>query len=195
MKSVYTVFSVLFILVLIPVILYAQQDGEMSKEDKIWMEYMTPSSMHQMMATHVGEWKTINKFWMQPDAEPVVSEGTAVNEMILGGRYLQSTHSGMVMGMPMNGISIEAYDNAKKVFQNIWIDNMGTGMYRAEGKYDENTKTITYYGTGYDPVQGKDVKFRETLEFVESGTHVLKMYMIDDGKEFQNMEITFTKAD
>ena len=54
---------------------------------------------------------------------------------------------------------------------------------------------ITYHGTGYDPVQGKDVKYRQTLEFGENGKHVLKMFMIEDGKEFQSMEIVFTKAD
>ena len=44
------------------------------------------------------------------------------------------------MGMPMEGWSIEGYDNGKKEFVNIWIDNMGSGMASSSGKYDEVTK-------------------------------------------------------
>jgi hypothetical protein len=61
---------------------------------KAWMEYMTPGKVHENLAKGVGEWKSIIKFWMAPGTEPQISEGSAVSEMILGGRYLQSKHSG-----------------------------------------------------------------------------------------------------
>jgi Protein of unknown function (DUF1579) len=46
--------------------------------------------------------------------------------MILGGRYQQSTTKGSFNNMPFEGISLLGYDNAKKVFMNSWVDNMGT---------------------------------------------------------------------
>jgi hypothetical protein len=52
---------------------------------KLWMDYMTPGPMHQMMAKSVGEWKTINKYWIDPAAEPMVTEGTATSETYRNG--------------------------------------------------------------------------------------------------------------
>lgn len=42
-----------------------QQEG--ADQMKIWMEYMTPGTMHQQMAKMAGEWKTTNKMWMDPE--------------------------------------------------------------------------------------------------------------------------------
>ena len=109
-----------------------------------------------MMAQHAGEWKAVTTFWMDPSAPPQKMEGTTKNEMIMGGRYLKSTHSGIMMGMPFEGMSLEGYDNAKKEFTIFWIDNLGTGISISTGKYDKETGTITYIGNVYDPMQGKE---------------------------------------
>jgi len=74
---------------------------QMPPEMKAWMDYMTPSEMHKLLAKGVGEWKTKITMWLAPDAPPTTAEGTSVCEMILGGRYLQSKHSSNFNGMPM----------------------------------------------------------------------------------------------
>ena len=93
MKVRFTIFflfgAVLFSLASI----FAQdQNQEMDESQKAWMEFMTPGSYHEMMAKSVGEWKTVTKFWMDPNAEPQVIEGTAKTESLLGGRYFKTTH-------------------------------------------------------------------------------------------------------
>ena len=60
---------------------FAQDQNEMMQK---WMDYMTPGVMHEMLAKSVGEWTYESKYWMDPSAPPTVSEGRAVNEMILG---------------------------------------------------------------------------------------------------------------
>ena len=58
-----------FILLLIlssNVFLLAQETDMQDEQMQIWMEYMTPGPMHEMLAKSVGDWKTINKFWMDP---------------------------------------------------------------------------------------------------------------------------------
>jgi len=95
---------------------FAQEmNQEMTPEMKMWMEYMTPSDMHKVLEKNVGQWKAEITMWMAPNTPPTIAEGNSVNEMILGGRYLQSKHSGNFSGMPMEGIGLEAYDNAKKL--------------------------------------------------------------------------------
>lgn len=170
--------------------LLAQDQDEMMKK---WMDYMTPGSMHEMMAKTVGEWTFVSKYWMDPSAPPTVSNGKSVNEMILGGRYLKSMNYSDVMGMPMEGLNILAYDKATNEFFSFWVDNMGTGMTMARGKYDEKSKVCDMKGTMVDPMTGKEMQYRQTMKFVDDNNQLMEMYMISDGKETKSMEITATR--
>ena len=121
----------------------AQDMGDMSAEENAWMSFMQPGEMHEMLARQAGEWNIEAKMWMDPSAPPEITRGKAVSEMILGGRYLKTTQTGTSMGMLMEGMGIDAYDNVKKKFISIWIDNFGTGIAYAEGEYDAGKKMIT----------------------------------------------------
>jgi hypothetical protein len=157
------------------------------------MDYMTPGEIHKMMAKSVGAWSGNVTMWMQPGAPPVNTAAETNNEMILGGRYLQGKNTGNFMGMPFEGISITGYDNAKKVFVNSWIDNMGTGMMYLEGTWNDKDKSINFTGKMVDPTTGKDTPVREVLKFVDDNTQVMEMYTTVNGKEFKNMEIKFIR--
>jgi hypothetical protein len=168
----------------------AQSETEM----KAWMEYMTPGDVHKMLAKSDGEWNEEISMWMAPGAPPQKSSATCVNKMILGGRYQSSTHTGSFSGMPFEGISTVAYDNAKKKFITTWIDNMGTGIMVMEGSWDEKTKTLHTKGKQTDPMSGKDMDVRETFQIIDDNTQKIEMFMTNAGaKEFKSMEILLTR--
>ncbi len=169
--------------------LHSQDDSAM----KAWQTYMTPGDVHKMLATSDGTWNEDITMWMAPGMEPTKSTATAVNKMILGGRYQQSTHTGSFNGMPFEGISLLGYDNAKKVFLSSWIDNMGTGIMQMQGTWDPATKTILFTGTSVDPMTGKDVFVKQTFANIDNNTQKMEMYMTQDGKEFKTMEIKLTR--
>ena len=170
------------------------QDDNKDASMKAFMDYMTPGKEHQMLAKQTGDWNYDLQLWMDPAAPPVTAKGTATFEMILGGRYQLSKQSSEMMGMIFNGINIIGYDNAKKVFLDTWIDNMGTGMMYAEGTYDEVTKIVTYKGKSVDPMSGKDEEFRQTIKYVDDNNCILEMFMMGkDGKEFKSMETKYTR--
>jgi len=172
----------------------AQEEQLMDETMKTWMEFMSPGKMHEVLSNSVGKWKTTIHSWTDPtEPEPMISEGEAVAEMILGGRYLQYKHSGNSMGMPMEGISIEAYDNAMGKFYSIWIDNMGTGIATSEGTFDEASQTIIYYGKMTDPVLKKMMDFKQTIKFTDKDNSKLDMFIIENGEEIRLMEILFTR--
>lgn len=173
--------------------LLAQDGIEMTAEQKAWMDYMTPGQAHHMLAEGVGPWNVHTKMWMDPSGAPMESDGTCKSEMILGGRYLQTTFSGTMMGMPFEGISITGFDNAKKEFFNTWIDNLGTGLAFATGKYNETDKSIEFKGNMVDPMTGKDSPFREVFKFIDQKKMVMEMYWEMDGKEFLGLELTYTR--
>lgn len=166
---------------------------EMSPDQKAWMEYMTPGPMHELMAKSVGEWKTTHTMWMDPEGEPMVSEGTSTVEMILGGRYLLAKDLGIVMGMPFEGINLQGYDNKTKEIISVWIDNFGTGIAISRGTYDEETKTINFTGSMINPVDGENLHYRQTHQFVDDNNHLFEMFMIKDGVEHKSMTLEFTR--
>ena len=168
-------------------------NSQTEAEQKAWMEYMTPGEIHKMLASSQGDWKAQVTLWMQPGAPPTINTATAKNEMIMGGRYLQSTHKGDFMGMPFEGIGITAYDNAAKKFVTTWIDNMGTGIMTLEGKWDGKNNSIEFKGKSIDPTTGKDVDVREVIKFVDNNNQVMEMYMKQGGKEFKTMEVKLTR--
>lgn len=159
------------------------------EEQKAWMEYATPGTMHDWMAKNNGTWESEMKMWMNPDSPAINTTGKTVFKTVMGGRYQEGVHTGNSMGMPFEGLSIMAYDNAKKVFISTWIDNMGTGIMTMEGTYDSTSKTLTMKGKMVDPVTGKDNDVREITTFVDDNTQKLEMYCTMHGKEMKAMEM------
>ncbi len=168
----------------------AQSPEEMKK----WMEYMTPSDVHKMMALSDGEWSEDILMWMDPNAPAQSMHTTGFNKMILGGRYQESVHSGEFNGMPFEGRSITGWDNARKIVFSTWIDNMGTGIVYMEGSWNEANKSIEMKGKMTDPMTGNMTDIREVLKFIDENNQVMEQYGVKDGKEYKSMEIKLTRV-
>jgi hypothetical protein len=181
------------LLILLVLGFYSLNAFSQNDEMKKWMDYMTPGKEHKELAKMDGDWTFTSKMWMDPTAPPTVSEGTATFEMILGGRYQQMKVSGKMMGMDFNGIGINGYDNAKKVWVSSWIDNFGTGMLYMEGTYDDASKKIIYKGKMFDPLTNKDTDEKQTIKIIDDKNCEMEMFTIMEGKEFKTMEIKYTK--
>ena len=167
----------------------AQNDDEMKK----WMEYMTPGKEHQEMADLSGNWTFETLMWMDPTAEPSKSQGTATIDMLLDGRYQRMNAESMVMGMPYKGMGITGFDNAKKTWQSMWIDNMGTGIMFSEGTYDKDAGGIVFKGKSANPITGKDEEYKEIMKFKDNNNFKMEMYMVVNGKEYKSMEMIYTR--
>jgi hypothetical protein len=186
------IIALLFIAPISP--LYGQEEVAQAEQMKIWQDYMTPGSMHQMLAKSVGDWKTVSKFWMDPAGDPMVVEGTGKTEMILGGRYQKMTSYSTMMGMKTEGISTIGYDNATEEFTMTWIDNIGTGTAIAKGKYDDSTNSITMNGSMVDPMSKQELKIKQILKFLDDDHQLIEMYIDYNGQEFKSMEVELTRA-
>lgn len=156
--------------------------------------YMTPGEAHKLMASWEGSWSGEVTMWMSPDAPPTKSALTAVNKMVLGGRYQQTTVKGKFNNMPFEGMSTLAYDNAKKVYQSTWIDNMGTGLMVSQGPWDAATKSITFVGRMIDPTTHKEMDFKQIVKPIDNNYYVSEMYAPGPGgQDFKTMEIKYTR--
>ena len=155
----------------------AEKPLDSAAQMKAWMDYATPGSEHKMMADETGTWNCAMTFWQEEGGKPEKATSTAVIKMILGGRYQEANYQGAMMGQPFEGKSTVGYDNARKIFQSTWVDNMGTGIMYTEGKYNPQTKSITLTGNTVDPGSGKMEKVREIFKFVDEKTQMMEMFM------------------
>lgn len=158
---------------------------------KAWTEYATPTEPHKRMASESGTWTEDLTFWMGPeDNNPQKYTAVAQVKMILGGRYQEQKHTGRMMGMDFEGISTLAYNNASGEYTSTWVDNMGTGMMIASGKYDEASKSTTFNGEMVDPMTKKIKEFRQVVTIIDNDTQKMESFEnAPDGTEFKSMEI------
>jgi Protein of unknown function (DUF1579) len=155
-----------------------------------------PTAEHEILAADVGTWDaTIKTFMGGPGAEPSVSKGVEVNELMAGGLWMMSRFEGTFGPAKFEGRGQFGYDPVKKKYVGTWVDSMSPALSVLEGNYDAKTKTMTYVGDGYDP----DHKAKYTQKMVtttkDDGTRVFSLYMKFEGEpsESKFMEITYTK--
>ncbi|MCX6169776.1 MAG: DUF1579 domain-containing protein [Ignavibacteriales bacterium] len=170
---------------------FAQQ-GDQAEMMKKWQEYMTPGPVHQQFAKMVGNWKAAVSTYM--DGQETKSEATATYQMVLGGRYLHGSFKGNMMGMPFEGMELDAYDNATKEYISVWVDNMGTGVMYMKGKLDEKTGDVVYMGTMVEPISGKDQMEKTVMKRIDDDHQQMLMFMIDGEKEIKTMQIDYVRV-
>lgn len=163
---------------------------------KNMMDYGTPGPMHEMLASWSGTWTGESTIWEYDGATPQKSTGTAVSTMIMGGKYQTSKHTGDMMGMPFEGMSIMGYDNSTKQFTSTWVDNWSTGIMAMSGPWDASSKTLTMTGKMPDINRpGKECSFREVFKVIDDNNQVMEMYGPDPrtGKEYKMMEMKMAR--
>ena len=177
-----------------------EMDPAMVEMMKRWQEFATPGEFHKRLEPLVGKWAYEVHWQMSPDAPAETSKGTGEYKWIMDGRYLQQETTAAQPegpdGMIMKGLGLTGYDNMKKQYFCVWIDNMGTGLMTGYGTCDPDGKVITMAGEASDPMSGKtNQKWRTVMRIESKDKHVFEMYGPGpDGKEFKQMEITYTRA-
>ena len=157
---------------------------------KAWIDYATPSKAHEMLAKDNGTWNAELTFWSPENPQEMKSTATVTYKMIMDGKYQEGIYSGDMFGAPFEGKGMVAYDNATEEFISTWIDNMGTGVLVTRGKYDEATKTSTFYGEMVDPVTKKAKKIKEVITYIDDNNQKMEMFdVLENGKEFKTMQV------
>lgn len=159
-----------------------------------WAAAATPGENHRVLDALVGSWDHTVQWWMKPGEPPEKSTGTSEARWILGGRFVRQDASGVAMGQPFEGIGTIGFNNVKKEYESVWIDNMATAMMKSTGRYDPSKKTLTDTGMVTDCMDGKEKPFRGVTTFTDKNNYKYEMYMAGpDGKEFMTMRIAYKR--
>ena len=159
--------------------------AEMMKQ---WQVIAAPGKPHEALKPLEGKWSSVTKMWMAgPDSPATESQGVAEYKWILGGRYLQETFEGRLMGMPYNGIGLLGYDNYKKKYTSCWVDSASTSMLTSEGLLDRTGKVLTFFGTMDEWLTGEhDKAVKYVFRIINDDKHVFEVHdlgIVDGDKE------------
>lgn len=169
--------------------------AQMAAMQKAWMDFATPGTEHAWMAKQSGTWVCDSvKQWMDPSQPPTIAKATEKLSMGLNGLYQMTDFSSTMMGQPMQGHSIMGFDKMKNKFVLSWVDNLGSGIVRMEGTYNDGAKMLTMSGKQSDPGSKTETDMRQELKFIDDNSFTMSMYGTGhDGKEAKFMEGTFKR--
>ena len=154
----------------------------------------TPGEPQKRLARLAGDWTFENTMWMDPSQPPVKSTGTMHGVILMGGRYVEHTWKGNMMGMPFEGRGTDGYDNVAKHYVSSWLDNMSTGIWYQIGSCDAAGNVCNYSGDMWDPMSGQKTTTRTTITWIDDKTFKNEMFGPGpDGKEAKFMEIVAKK--
>lgn len=172
-------------------------DAKMAEMMKKFKEYSTPGAAHKTLADMAGNWTYASKMWETPDGKAQESKGTSSMKMILGGRFLQHDIKGEAMGMPFEGLGFTGYDNIKKKYDTLWLDNMATGVMHGTGSFDATSKTLKDSGQFSCPMSpNKTRDYRGEWKITDKNNMTYSMFGPgpDGGKEYKQMEMVFKRV-
>jgi hypothetical protein len=129
-----------------------------------WMQTCKPSAAHERLKELIGEYDITMRMSMGPGLPPMESKGTDSIVWFAEGKWLQSTFSIPMMGMPqpVKGLVVLGYDNFKERY--VWskIDGLQTTIQAAQGHFDQSGDNLILWGTIDEPMtpeQDKQVKY------------------------------------
>jgi hypothetical protein len=181
--------------------------GQPSAEEMAIMKTMkdaaTPGEGHAKLKPLAGKWSYVTKWRMAPGPEwEGQSTGKAECKWILGNRILLHECKNdpgqpfdAMMGAPFEGHGMTGYDNMTKKYWSTWNDNMGTGIMTSEGTADGSGKVFTYESEYNCPMKGPNQKNKTVMKIEGDDKYHFQMFdKGPDGKEFQSLEVTYTRV-
>lgn len=152
-----------------------------------------PGPEHEILKKDEGAWNATVKSWMAPGAAAMEFKGVENNKVGLGGLWMTSdfkTDDGSFVGHGVAG-----WDAMKKKYVSIWVDNSSMSLGVMHGTWDKDKKMLNFQGEQPDMASGKMMKARQTIEYPDANTRVMKNYVTPaGGTESMNLEVRYTRA-
>ncbi len=169
--------------------------GPKAEEMKQKMEVAgKPGAAHKALEPLVGEWTAEVHCWSAPGGSRMVTTGTATTKWVLDGRFLHEDFTAEFFGKPLHGMSLMGYDNTKKMFTSVWVDDMSTAIITSEGQAAEDSKIITLEGKFHCPETGrKDTPMKQVFRIISNDKHIFEMHDMSKGENSKTMELTYTR--
>jgi hypothetical protein len=159
-------------------------------KQKMIEQLATPGEMHAWLSKATGSWKATGTCNCAAGT-PTSAGGTAEFKMVMGGRWQEQTFQGSFENRPFTGYGLTGYDNGKKEFVCIWLDNHGTGATVSTGQLSDDKKTLTLNGTM--EMGEMKIPYRQEITVESADKATMKIVGTVDGKESEFMQLTYER--
>ena len=177
-----------------------EKNQELTEEQKkmieLWKKYTLPCEKHKHIEYFVGEWESVIKSWLEPGKEPDVRTQEIKVESFFDGRFTKAhiKTDASDIGMLLETIVINGYDNYKQEFFSITLSKQRTDYYLTRGKLDETGKIRTDTSVQTDIFTGKEYRVKAITTIINQDKYTYEYYQIDpEGNEVKKMEVTYTR--
>ncbi len=160
-------------------------------------EMAAPGAEHERLTPFLGTFSAEVKIWMGP-GEPMVSTGTMVNTLDLGGRFVHQDYKGDPSPGPdpvpsFEGRGYWGFNKATQRYEGFWIDTASTVMQNETGVVDASGTIWTMIGEIIGP-DGEASSKRSVITLVDKDHHHMEMFFTKGDQEIKGMEIRYTRA-
>lgn len=152
---------------------------------------------HKILGALAGHWKA--KMHPVPDGatKPAPdTEGTAEGKLVMGGRFAEVSHQGLLNGQPFEGMMLLGFDNVINRYTSAWVDNTTNGIVHFVGTFDAAKKQLTMTAHYSDPATRRLTLSKVVLTFVDANSWLYDEYIAHavGEKETHTMSIKFTRG-
>lgn len=147
---------------------------------------------HKVLRKLEGNWTVA---WRSYDLGDSVSGGFSQIRSVMDGRFVEERFQGVLAGKSFQGRNFIGYNNATDLYEGVWIDSLNTGMTITKGRFDEESDTIFFVGSVYNPVSGKTESARSKLVFVgEDSFSLFVKSQADSRRNRISLELQYNRA-
>lgn len=142
-----------------------------------------------VFAKDEGTWDAEMEITPAPGAPPMHQKGVSTNRRIGGGRWLLVD---FVAETGFEGHGVYGWDASTGRYTGAWVDSMQTAISRADGTWDDATKTMTFHVELVH--DGKPFRYREETTTFPDGMQVYRNFVpTPDGGEFEMIRTTYRR--
>jgi uncharacterized protein DUF1579 len=180
----------------------AAEEPELAPEVAAAIDAAQAGPEHELLAKLAGDWTIQFKMWMAPNTPPITPTAQATNEMVLGGRFLQTHSTGEMkigdMSIPVDSIGMMGFDRRNGVYTSVGFDTMGTYYVTAAGPRDPETGVITMSGSDHDQRTDITQTYKFVMRVIDDDHYVIDLYftnfeMTHGQDEFHLVEMSYSR--
>jgi hypothetical protein len=168
---------------------------QMTKVGTVGWQKAALKPEHELLSKLVGHFTTKVRLFEGPYKRKMESEGTAEGKALMGGPFVQLTHTELRMKQPYESLAIYGFDTAIGKYTADAIDNTSTAIVHLVGTYDAAEQQLVMTGR-YSDQQSRTLHIvRTVLKFVDDKNFVYDEFDSNKlgGPEKRLVSILFTR--
>ncbi|QDV91084.1 Caspase domain protein [Phycisphaerae bacterium RAS2] len=152
-----------------------------------------PGEHHKNLGKFVGRWDVKSKFFLNPDAPPIIGKYQSEGKWTLGNRYVTIVDVGRMMEQEYENQTTLGYDNLKKEYTMETRDNMSTTTYRFTGRCSSDGSAFDFNGSTNNAITGELEKYRFKTTFQDADHYSVEGWILTNGSEQKLLELNYTR--